>query len=209
MIFEASVAHHIGKELRAVKSSGKVILVLASTEPLLACRCTPTLWKRCIGLALLILTPVAAAAQCVPFTEAGKHLGATRCVTGKVIKVTHSDQGTTFLNFCDDYRRCPFQVVVFRSDLPHVGDVRNLAGKTIEIHGKIEDYDGHTEIILKRPRQLRGDGAKIPPLPKGFDVENKGRYSAGRLSHPKSASAPRQKRQSRPIQMEDPELAEE
>ena len=158
---------------------------------------------------LLLMISVGAWAQCVPFTEAGQHLGATRCVTGKVVKVTRSGQGTTFLNFCEDYRVCPFQVVVFRSDLPHVGDVRNLAGKTIEVHGKIEDYDGHSEIILRRARQLHGDAAKIPPLPKGFDVENKGRYSAGRLTHPKSASAPRQKRQSKPIQMEDPELAEE
>jgi hypothetical protein len=159
--------------------------------------------------ALLLILSASGWAECVPIQEAGKHLEATKCVSGKVLKITHSDQGTTFLNFCEDYRTCPFQVVVFRSDLPHVGDVRNLAGKTIEIHGKVEDYDGHTEIILRRPRQLHGDAANIPPLPKGFDVEKKGRYSAGRLSHPKSARAPRPKRQSRPVQMEDPEMAEE
>jgi hypothetical protein len=159
--------------------------------------------------ALLLILSAGAWAECVPFHEAGKHLGETQCVSGKVLKITHSDQGTTFLNFCEDYRTCRFQVVVFRSDLAHVGDVRNLTGKTIEIHGKLEDYDGHTEIILRRPRQLHGDAAKIPPLPKGYDVEKKGRYSAGRLSHPKSAHVPRQKRQSKPVQMEDPEIAEE
>jgi hypothetical protein len=159
--------------------------------------------------ALLLIISASAWTQCVPFHEAGKHLGTTKCVSGKVLKITHSDQGTTFLNFCEDYRTCPFQVVVFRGDLAHVGDVRSLAGKTIEIHGKVEDYDGHTEIVLRRPRQLHGDAAKIPPLPKGFDVEKKGRYSAGRLTHPKSARAPLPKRQSRPVQMEDPEMAEE
>jgi hypothetical protein len=158
--------------------------------------------------AFLLLVAVTASAECVPYSEASKHLGTTVCVTGKVLKITHSDQGTTFLNFCEDYRVCPFQVVVFRSDLPHVGDIRHLVGKTIEINGKVEDYDGHTEIILRRPRQLHGDAAKIPPLPKGFDVEKKGRYNAGRLSHPKSGHSSRQKRQSKPVQMEDPEIEE-
>jgi hypothetical protein len=87
-------------------------------------------------------------------------------------------------------------------------DVRHLVGKNIEIHGKIEDYDGHTEIVLKRLRQLQGDAGKIPPLPKGFDVEKKGRYNAGRLSHPKSTRPKSSKRQSHPIQMEDPEIEE-
>src|SRR5262249_57461489 len=47
--------------------------------------------------------------------------------------------------------------------------------------------------------------AKTPPLPKGFDVERKGRYRGGGMTHPKTARTPRQKRQSRPVQMEDPE----
>jgi hypothetical protein len=156
----------------------------------------------------LLLLSVFSAAECMPFKEASKHVGASSCVTGKVVKITNSDQGTTFLNFCEDYRTCPFQVVIFRGDLPHVGDVRHLVGKTIEIQGKIEDYDGHTEIILKRPRQLHGDAAKIPPLPKGFDVEKKGRYNAGRMSHPKTSHPKNSRRQSKPIQMEDPEMEE-
>jgi hypothetical protein len=166
---------------------------------------------RCLaGYVFMGLLPTFCLAECLSFTEAHKHLGTSRCVTGKVLKITNSDQGTTFLNFCEDYRVCPFQVVVFRGDLPHVGDVRQLVGKNIEIHGKIDDYDGHTEIVLKRVRQLQGDAAKIPPLPKGFDVEKKGRYNAGRLSHPK-ASHPKSsssRRQSKPIQMEDPETEE-
>jgi hypothetical protein len=116
--------------------------------------------------ALLLLLSAFCAAECIAFKEASKHVGALSCVRGRVVKITNSDQGTTFLNFCEDYRTCPFQVVIFRGDLPHVGDVRHLVGKTIEIQGKIEDYDGHTEIILKRPGQLHGDAAKIPPCPK-------------------------------------------
>ena len=168
-----------------------------------------SLSKRTRALArntFLLLLSAFSAAECMPFKEASKHVGASSCVTGKVVKITNSDQGTTFLNFCEDYRTCPFQVVIFRGDLPHVGDVRHLAGKTIEIQGKIEAYDGHTEIILKRPRQLHGDAAKIPPLPKGFDVEKKGRYNAGRMSHPKTSHPKNSRCQSKPVQMEDQEM---
>ncbi len=159
--------------------------------------------------AVLFLLTVASRlldAECVPFTEAAKHVGSSRCITGQVVKVTRLQSGTTFLNFCQDYRTCPFQVVVFRGDLRHVGDVRELEGRTIEIQGEIKEYDRRAEIVLRDARQLRGEAAKIPPLSKGFDVENKGRFSAGRMRHPKSsAQQKRPGRQAPPIQTEEPE----
>jgi DNA/RNA endonuclease YhcR with UshA esterase domain len=76
---------------------------------------------------------------------------------------------------------CPFTVVVFSHDLKDVGDVRRLAGRTIEIRGAVKAYDGRPEIILSRISQIEGGAAMIPPLPKNYDVENRGHYSAGRL----------------------------
>jgi hypothetical protein len=158
---------------------------------------------------LLTLTSIAFGDDCLPITQAREHIGKTKCITGKVIKVTRLASGTHFLNFCEDYRVCPFQVVVFRGDLKHVGDVRQLEGRIIEIHGDIKDYDGRPEIILKDARQLKGDAARIPPLPKGYDVEKKGRYSAGRFKHPKATRQPAPKPQGRPIQTEERETSEE
>jgi hypothetical protein len=151
----------------------------------------------CIGLAF--------GEDCIPITEARQHIGKTRCVTGKVVKVTRIPSGTHFLNFCQDYRTCPFQVVVFRGDLKHVGDVRQLEGRIIQIHGDIKDYDGRPEIVLKHASQLKGEAARIPPLPKKYDVENKGRYSAGRFKHPKATRQPAPKPPGRPIETEEPE----
>jgi len=76
---------------------------------------------------------------------------------------------------------CPFTVVVFSNDLKDVGDVRRLAGRTIEIRGALKAYDGRPEIILSRISQIEGGAAMIPPLPKNYDVENRGHFSAGRL----------------------------
>ena len=76
--------------------------------------------------------------------------------------------------------------MIFPSDLKSVGDVRQLQGRMIEIHGQVKEYDGRAEIVLEEYRQLSGAGARIPPLPKNYDVEKKGRYSAGTFSHPKA-----------------------
>jgi hypothetical protein len=89
--------------------------------------------------------------------------------------------------------------VVFRGDLKHVGDVRLLEGRVVEIQGDIKEYDGRPEIILRDARQLRGEAARIPPLPKDFDVERKGRYSAGKFGHPKSSHTPAKRQDKRGI----------
>lgn len=157
-----------------------------------------------IALALLaLMAPPFALADCIPFGEAGKHVGQTSCVTGKVVRVKPGNKGTTFVDFCEDYRVCPFTVVVFSRDLKDVGDVRQLQGKQVEIHGEIKEYDGRSEIVLREARQLGGEAARIPPLPKGYDVEKKGRYSAGKFSYPKTGRKTARKRQKRPVQTEE------
>jgi hypothetical protein len=117
--------------------------------------------------------------------------------------VKQGPQGIHYLDFCENYQACPFTVVIFPSDLPHVGDVRELAGKLVEVHGPVKLYDGRAEIILRDLRQLSGQAAQIPQLPKNYDVEKKGRYSAGKYSHPNTRRQTSRKRQSKPIQTED------
>jgi RecG-like helicase len=147
-------------------------------------------------LIAVLLLAAFSPAKCIPFTEARKNIGETRCVTGKVVKVYQSRRsGTHFLNFCADHRNCPFAVVVFARDLPHVGDVRWFEGRTLEIYGKIKDYKGQAEIILSDVRQLRGEAARLPVLPKHYDVQTRGSYSAGRI-HP-DADPPKPKRPDR------------
>jgi hypothetical protein len=134
-------------------------------------------------LILLFAAPTARGADCIPIHQAGQHIGETRCVTGKVFGVKVGTKGVHFLDFCEDAMACPFTVVVFSNDLKDVGDVRRLAGRTIEIRGALKAYDGRPEIILSRISQIEGGATIIPPLPKNYDVENRGHFSAGRL-HP-------------------------
>ena len=130
---------------------------------------------------MLLPPSLLSASDCIPVSDAAKHIGETRCVSGKVSKIKVGAKGVYFLDFCEDQMAWPFTVVVFPSGLKDVGDVRRLAGRTIEIHGAVKLYDGRPEILLNRIGQITGGTAIIPPPPKNYDVENRGHFSAGRI----------------------------
>jgi hypothetical protein len=130
---------------------------------------------------VLCVNPALAVTDCLPIERASQHVGETKCVTGKVHRVAIGSKGVHFLDFCEDQMACPFTVVVFPYNLKDVGDVRRLEGRNIEIHGAVKLYDGKAEIILNRISQIAGGAAMIPALPKNYDVEKQGHYSAGRM----------------------------
>jgi hypothetical protein len=139
---------------------------------------------RVLLLLPLLLAPALSDADCLPPDQAVTKVGATTCVRGDVVKVLQTKRGTHFLNYCADYRQCPFTVVVFPRDLRHVGNIRQLQGRTVDVYGKVQLYGGRAEIILRDAGQLRGEAARLPPLPKNYDVERHGKYSAGRFNAP-------------------------
>jgi hypothetical protein len=138
-------------------------------------------WASVVVLILMFTAPRLHASDCIPIQEADQHVGENKCIAGKVLKIKVGAKGVHFLDFCEDQMACPFSVVVFPSGLKDVGDVRRLTGRTIEIHGAVKLYDGRAEIILNHISQITGGAAMIPPLPKNYDVENRGHFSAGHL----------------------------
>jgi len=172
------------------------------------------LMKTTLAEAMILFAVQAFATNCVPFAEARQHVGKTQCIRGTVLHVQNGSDGVTFLDFCEDSDSCPFTVVVFPGDLKQVGDVRQLTGRSIEIKGTVEEYDGRSEIILRHPQQLGDAASLLPPLPKdayltptppgAYDVERQGHYSAGKLKRPKKAKKQKQKKQGQPIDIEDP-----
>jgi len=153
---------------------------------------------------LTLLFPALSGADCIPISEARQHIGEDQCVTGKVLRVKHGSRGVTLFDFCQDSMVCPFTVVVFSHDLKRIGDVSQLQNKVIEVHGPVKEYDGRAEIVLQQLRQLGGEGLQIPLLPKNYDVENKGHYSAGTFSLPKPAYKTYKKKQPAKIPAEIP-----
>ena len=91
---------------------------------------------------------------CVDFQDAGAHTGESGCVSGRVLRVFTSRASNTFLDFCVDYRTCPFTSVIFASDRSKFGDLQFLGGRQVEIHGFITVHEGKAEIIIHDPEQI-------------------------------------------------------
>jgi hypothetical protein len=167
----------------------------------------PVVFFEIIFAILLFMAPMcvagnAPAHDCVSFDQASKHLGASQCVRGTVLHVETGTKGVTVLNFCKEAKACPFTVVVFPADLKKMGDVRQLEGQQIEIKGTIQDYDGRTEIILRRSKQL-GEGAFLlfPMVPTDYDVERAG-HNASRAKRVKTPKA-KHVREEEPVPLEE------
>lgn len=92
---------------------------------------------------------------CVDFQQAEAHLGEVGCISGRVVRVYTSRSGTTFLDFCQDYRSCPFGGVIFASDQSRFGDLGSLRGRQVEVRGSIRAYQGRAEITIHDPTQIQ------------------------------------------------------
>jgi hypothetical protein len=98
---------------------------------------------------------VHAVGGCIDIREARSHTGQAGCITGRVLRVYTSRSGVSFLDFCPDYRNCPFSSVIFASDRSKFGDLTTLESRQVEIRGPIVSYKGRAEIILHDPNQLQ------------------------------------------------------
>lgn len=89
------------------------------------------------------------------FRQAKSRAGETGCISGYILRAYTSRSGNTFLDFCADYRNCPFSSVIFASDRPKFGNLETLAGREIRIRGLITAYQDHAEIVVHDPWQLQ------------------------------------------------------
>jgi len=85
--------------------------------------------------------------------EADKHYDEEMIVTGKVAQVTIRPK-VTFLNIDKVFPNSPFTVVIFHGQSSYFGDVNALKGKSIEIRGKIKQFNDKPEIALNDTNQL-------------------------------------------------------
>ncbi len=88
--------------------------------------------------------------------NAGNYLNKEKIVEGKIVATYKSKTNTVFLNFDKPYPNQCFNAVIFSSDLYKFPE--NLEdyydGKTVRIEGKIIEYEGRPEIILKDMKQI-------------------------------------------------------
>jgi len=99
--------------------------------------------------------PLQQSAKRIDYTEAPNHVGEYACVSGKIDHVYTSQKGTIFLNFCSDYKTCPFGVTIFNKDAYKFPNPKQYEGQTLEITGLIRAYQGRSQIILDNIGQIK------------------------------------------------------
>jgi len=90
------------------------------------------------------------------FCQAGNYYEKEVIVEGKVVDTYRSKKNNVFLNFGKPYPNQCFSVVIFSSDLYKFVEnpEKYYDQKTLRIKGKIQEYQGKPEIILKDPSQI-------------------------------------------------------
>lgn len=91
----------------------------------------------------------------IDFKEASNHIGEYATVRGRVDNVFTSAKGNTFLNFCPNYKTCPFSATIFNSDSYKFANLKQYEGRIVEITGLIKTYQGRAEIIINDPSQIK------------------------------------------------------
>lgn len=90
------------------------------------------------------------------YTEAVNHIGEQAAVSGTIVKVFTSKNGTTFFDFCKNFDSCPFSAVIFASAKDKFPDLSSYQGK-VTITGTIKSYQGRAEIVIDDPSQISAD----------------------------------------------------
>lgn len=97
----------------------------------------------------------------IPWSHAGRYIGQTVTVEGRVANASKYRGRVCFLNFTQDWQG-QFYVVVFSEafeDFPESPE-KYLLGKTIRVTGPVQTYDGRPQI-----RVYRDDQVEVLPQP--------------------------------------------
>jgi micrococcal nuclease len=118
--------------------------------------------------------PVITDENSVHFTEAPDNIGKKLWVKGKINHVFVSNKGNYFLNFCPDFRECPFSGLIFADKAYLFNDINSWSGKSVYIYGLIETYQNRPQVIIENPQQIVVDTVKkINKIDKDFSVNKK------------------------------------
>src|SRR4051812_20133391 len=106
------------------------------------------------AIAFVLFTAPAYAAPIAP-SAAIASVGKIVTVEGVASIYTPGRNTMTFVDLGGSGRSAPFSGVIFAADFSTFPNVAALNGKTVDISGTIQLYQGKPEIILTSPEQLK------------------------------------------------------
>ena len=86
--------------------------------------------------------------------EAASNIGKDVIVKGFIAVVVIREK-VAFLNFEKKYPKNPLTAVIFASKFSAFGNIEGYEGKTVEVKGKVKEYNGKPEIIMNSPSQIK------------------------------------------------------
>ena len=104
---------------------------------------------------IFVFANISLAQKTIVSDSAKSFLGQEVIVKGVVTQVSISKSGTVYFNIDGRYPDNKISGVIFKKDVEKFGDLKYWEGKLIGIQGKIEEYKGSLEIILKTQGQLK------------------------------------------------------
>lgn len=87
-------------------------------------------------------------------TETSGKKGSNAIVTGYVADVVVREK-VAYLNFDNKYPKNTFTAVIFPDKFEVFGDLMDYKNKTVEVKGKIGEFNGKPQIILNNKSQLK------------------------------------------------------
>jgi DNA/RNA endonuclease YhcR with UshA esterase domain len=102
------------------------------------------------------LGAAATQAAVISASAAASHAGQAVTVEGQVSEVHTARSGKeTFIDIGGAYPNQAFTAVIFQPSMAAVGDVGGLAGKTVDVSGTVQTFQGKPEVIVTSRAQIR------------------------------------------------------
>jgi DNA/RNA endonuclease YhcR with UshA esterase domain len=98
--------------------------------------------------------PAAKAPITISASQAKDHTNEEAVITGIIVDV-HNTSSVVHLNFDKPYPNQTFTAVIFGKQISLFPDVEKLKGKTVEVSGRIVEYNHRPEIVLSSTNQLK------------------------------------------------------
>jgi DNA/RNA endonuclease YhcR with UshA esterase domain len=108
-----------------------------------------------LALSFTATTAAMAQAQTIAAIDAKARVGQTVTVEGTVSDVHFGRSGAAFIDVGGRFPDNALTAVIFVDDIGKFPGVKALAGKSVDISGPVQLYQGRPEIILKSAEQLK------------------------------------------------------
>ena len=102
-----------------------------------------------------VLAALPARAQTIGLAEVKTHVGQPVTVEAAVSDVHTGRSGVTFVDMGGRYPDNAFVAVIFAADAAKFPNLSALEGKTVNISGPVQLYQGKPEIVLKSADQVK------------------------------------------------------